>query len=166
MVRPPEPKVRLAHMLGEIPKLVRLGPGRLGDLLRAMAELAFARVLLAAKTVRELGIPDPPAPDGTGTAMAASAPAQAADIARISKAIAIVAPRVPWRSDCLVQCLAGRRWLATRGIEARISLGVKQERAQDGSKSLLAHAWLRAGDIVVTGGDVAEFGVFSPPHKP
>lgn len=160
MLRPPQAKVQTVRMLGEIPKLARIGPKPLASLLRAMAELAMARILLARQTVRNLRIPDP-----VSTPMQPPNAEQAEKIALISKAIAIIAPRVPWRSDCLVQCLAGRRWLASKGIEARITIGIKQEQAPDGSRFMLAHAWLAAGDIIVTGGDVAEFDAFSIPHK-
>lgn len=155
--RPAQVKVPLAHVLRELPALAAAGPMRALDIARAAAELAFARVLLARKTVRQLGIPDlTPAP---------SPPfhpdqQQQAQLDRIAKAIAIAVPRVPWRSDCLVQCLAARRWLATFGIPARIQIGMKRE-PRDGCKdALLAHAWLAVGDIVVTGGDVSDFAAF------
>lgn len=162
MLRPRQIKVQAVHVIGEIPKLMRLRPRHLAHLIRALAELANARSLLARKTVRELGIPDGNSDHGQLPPATAE---QADTIAYVSKAIAIVAPRVPWRSDCLVQCLAGRRWLATKGIAARITIGVKQEQAPDGSTILLAHAWLKAGNTVVTGGDVSEFDAFVMPRK-
>ncbi len=166
MVRPPEVKVPAKRLFGEIPKLVRRGPGHLPDLVRAFSELAFARILLTRKSVRDLGIPDSAPADTSGETYPSAVQVRAELIGRVSKAIAIVAPRVPWRSDCLIQCLAGRRWLTSHGIAARISIGVKQERAKDGSTCLLAHAWLTADDIIVTGGDVTEFDAFSVPRKP
>lgn len=152
--RPRQVKVPLAQAMGELPRLWAIGPRASGDLLRALGELALARIRLARRTAQQLQIPDRPDPAGT------DAPAPDADaltmIERVSRAIAIVAPRVPWRSDCLVQCLAGRRWLAAHGITARISIGMKRE---DGD-GLLAHAWLAVGETIVTGGDVADFAVF------
>ncbi|MFY7837214.1 MAG: lasso peptide biosynthesis B2 protein [Novosphingobium sp.] len=161
--RPAQAKVPLARILRELPVLATAGPARALDIARATAELAFARVLLARRTVRQLGIPDlSPAP---------SLPLQPdhrqrADIARISKAIAIAVPRVPWRSDCLVQCLAGRRWLAALGIPARIQIGVKRETRDGLDDALLAHAWLSVGEVVVTGGDIADFAAFGDRPQP
>lgn len=158
LYRPRQNKIGALRIVGELPKALLIGPGRLGDLLRALAELAFARILLARKTVQALGIPDlarthaPPA-----------SPQLHEATARVSKAIAIVAPRVPWRSDCLVQCLAGRRWLAAKGVPARITIGVKREKNEAGAESLLAHAWLTVGDIMITGGDIGEFRAFGDP---
>ncbi|MFN3552099.1 MAG: lasso peptide biosynthesis B2 protein [Novosphingobium meiothermophilum] len=152
--RPRQVKVPLARAMGELPRLWTIGPRASGDLLRALGELALARIRLARRTAQQLQIPDRPDPAGT------DAPAPDADaltvIERVSRAIAIVAPRVPWRSDCLVQCLAARRWLAGHGITARISIGMKRE---DGD-GLLAHAWLAVGETIVTGGDIADFAAF------
>lgn len=64
-----------------------------------------------------------------------------------------MALRVPWRSDCLVQALAGQRWLARQGIASEIVVGA----ATNGDGSLNAHAWLRHGERIVLGGDIARF---------
>lgn len=150
-------------MLRELPALAAAGPARSLDIARAMVELAFARALLARRTVRQLGIPDlSPVP---------SPPIQLDQrqhrhVVRIGKAIAIAVPRVPWRSDCLVQCLAGRRWLATLGISARIQIGIKRETRDGLDDALLAHAWLSVGEFVVTGGDIADFAAFGDRPQP
>lgn len=73
--------------------------------------------------------------------------------------ISRMATRVPWRADCLVQALAGRRWLEKEGISSRISVGAA--RGPDGS--LEAHAWLLCQDRVVLGGDVTRFNVLLDP---
>ncbi|HQS95374.1 lasso peptide biosynthesis B2 protein [Novosphingobium sp. 17-62-19] len=160
--RPAQVKVPPARVLRELPVLVAAGPARALDIVRATAELAHARILLSRKTVRQLGIPD------FGQSPSGFVPddRQCQHISRVAKAIAIAAPRVPWRSDCLVQCLAGRRWLAARGIPSRISIGMKREAQQGQDSILLAHAWLSAGDVIVTGGDIADFARFGdqPPH--
>jgi hypothetical protein len=51
----------------------------------------------------------------------------------------------PWKNRCLVESLAARCMLNRRRIHSQISLGV----AFDEKKKLLAHAWIRAGDIVI-----------------
>lgn len=64
-----------------------------------------------------------------------------------------VARRVPWRSDCLVQALAGQRWLARHGIPSEIVIGT----SKSPGGLFEAHAWLRQGDRIVLGGDIARF---------
>lgn len=163
MHRPRQQKVPFDRLLREAPKLMRLGQGRFTDLLRALAELALARWMLSRRTIRELGIPDLVR---SATAAAPALTAQQREIVmRVSKAIAIVAPRVPWRSDCLVQCLAGRRWLAARGIASQIRIGIKKDVEGGRHEVLLAHAWLAADDAIVTGGDLGGFEVFAGSSK-
>jgi len=73
-----------------------------------------------------------------------------------------MAARVPWRADCLVQALAGRRWLQKEGIPSRISVGATRDR----EGSLEAHAWLLCEDRIVLGGDVTRFKVLLDPGTP
>jgi hypothetical protein len=54
----------------------------------------------------------------------------------------------PWESKCLVQALVAKIMLRQLGIANTLYLGV----ARDDRKSLAAHAWLRCGGLVVTGG--------------
>lgn len=64
-----------------------------------------------------------------------------------------VARRMPWRADCLVQALAGQYWLRAKGIASEIVIGTA--RRTDGSFE--AHAWLRQGERIILGGDIARF---------
>lgn len=64
-----------------------------------------------------------------------------------------MAARVPWRSDCLVQALAGQQWLARQGIVTEIVVGT----AKGADGTFDAHAWLRQGDRIVLGGDISRF---------
>lgn len=64
-----------------------------------------------------------------------------------------MARRVPWRSDCLVQALAGQSWLRAEGIGSEIMIGTA--RTDDGAFE--AHAWLQHGESVILGGDIARF---------
>jgi hypothetical protein len=64
-----------------------------------------------------------------------------------------MAKRVPWRSDCLVQALAGQAWLAAGGIASEIRVGVGKPDAH----LFEAHAWLIAGGHVLLGGDVTRY---------
>lgn len=151
--RPVQVKVPLRRALGELPKLLRANAPRPADIARATWELALAHRTLRRHSIKSLGLLRREADNPHAKAFTA---AQRARIAEVSRAFEIAAPRVPWRSDCLVQCLAGRRWLARHGIATRIAIGIRRDEAG----AMLAHAWLCAGDIVVTGGDVADFAEF------
>jgi len=170
--RPVQPKVPLARAIRELPRLLRLSPRVWADMLRATWELAIALRTLRKQPVSTLGLlqrsPAARSPD-TLSADTPLTAAQHARIARVRYAIEVVAPRVPWRSDCLVQCLAGRRWLARHGVTTRIAIGVKR----DEIAALHAHAWLCADgitdsiaqEIIVTGGDVSDFDEFRPSKR-
>jgi hypothetical protein len=81
----------------------------------------------------------------------------------LSWAIGAAAARVPWRSDCLLRVMAADRWLRRYGHEPEFFLGAaKVETGQLG-----AHAWLRCGDVTVTGGSGKEFTeLMMPPTSP
>lgn len=69
----------------------------------------------------------------------------------VCRRVAQIATRVPWRTSCLVQAVAGCLLLRRRGIAATIRLGVKKDNG-----ALAAHAWLMVGGQVVLGGQAAE----------
>lgn len=79
-----------------------------------------------------------PEPHGRGDARAAE----------IGWALRAAAAHTPWESTCLVQALAGAAILRRRRIPSTLSLGVAREAAD---RQLIAHAWLRCGDEVLTG---------------
>jgi len=58
----------------------------------------------------------------------------------------------PWRTKCFEQAIAGKVMLKKRGIKGTLYLGVFKDQAN----KLRAHSWLKAGDMVVTGGPVIE----------
>jgi hypothetical protein len=61
--------------------------------------------------------------------------------------IEMVSPHTLWESKCLVQAIVGKILLRQRGIPNTLYLGV----STDGG-SLVAHAWLRCGEAILTGG--------------
>ena len=71
---------------------------------------------------------------------------------RVRLAIARSSHRLPWRSDCLVQAIAARRWLARLGVPTELAIGVP-EAQQEGFE---AHAWLTHQGRVITGGDISQ----------
>ena len=116
---------------------------------RAIIELAIARMRLGADHSDHLA-------NAKATRRVLPVPLtrdQKRLIDRVAFAIPRVAQRVPWRADCLIQALAGERWLRRRGICTQVVIGVKT----GGPVPLDAHAWLEAGDRIVTGGEIAAF---------
>lgn len=67
----------------------------------------------------------------------------------IGQAVCSAANNTPWQSVCLPQAVAGQWMLKRRRIPATIYLGVAKADAKP--EQLAAHAWLRCGDIILTG---------------
>jgi hypothetical protein len=114
----------------------------------AVAYLALARVAVVAlpfrMLARRLGIRHAETPAGAGVHPASS---------RVAWAIVAAARRAPWRAECLEQAIAAKAMLRRRGIASTLYLGMTQD-------PVAAHAWLRVGDMNVTGGrDVARYAV-------
>ena len=63
-------------------------------------------------------------------------------------AVGAVARRIPWDGRCLAQALAATGMLRRRGLEGTVSFGVSKGE----SAEFDAHAWLRMGSCMVTGG--------------
>lgn len=79
--------------------------------------------------------------------------------AHIGRIVEAAAAHAPWRSDCYPQALTARTFLALRKIPHVVSFGVRRK---DGA--LVAHAWVHAGEVSVTGGNdhtYAEVGAFA-----
>ena len=120
------------------------------DLVHATIELAVARVRLRSRQARDL----------LGSSETASRPSpQILDrslvelVERVAFAIPRAGRRLPWRADCLVQALAAQRWLGRHGVDTQIIVGVPKPMPSD----FEAHAWLKAGGRVVTGGDISGY---------
>ena len=116
------------------------------DLACAVIELALARLNLRTRRTREL-IAAPPA-EWTPLKVC-----EAELVERVAFAIPRVAARVPWRADCLVQALAAQCWLRRHQVATTLTLGIPENRPV----SFTAHAWLTAGDCVVTGGEIRDY---------
>ena len=127
------------------------GPRRMLAL-EAARELARARGETrrpGARYARGLALLDGPA-----------APVEARDqalAAEIGAVVAAVAAAAPFRALCLEQALAVRRMLVRRGVPAVLHIGMAQE---SGGRD--AHAWVTAGDRVVSGhADLGRFTVIA-----
>ena len=67
---------------------------------------------------------------------------------RIARIVGMASRHLPWTCTCLVQAIAGMQLLRGRGQSCTLYLGVAKDQAQQ----LCAHAWLRSGEVFVTGG--------------
>jgi hypothetical protein len=81
----------------------------------------------------------------------AASAARAALAAEIGWAVACAARNAPFAAVCLPQALAAKIMLRRRGIVAELFFGFSRE----GGGELATHAWLRVGDVEVTGYPVA-----------
>ena len=128
-------------------------------LFRAALELGWARVIHLRITPAKILARNLAASNNVAlhTATPASARLQPAHTSDLAETIAFVIPRVaarmPWRADCLIQAIAAQHWLAQKGIATRIVVGVDRE----GEGQLLAHAWLKLGERVITGGSNSRY---------
>ena len=68
--------------------------------------------------------------------------------ARIARIVGKVCDKTPWESKCLVRALAAQRLLYRQGLSSTLYLGCGMEEGK-----MVAHAWLRFGEMYVTGGD-------------
>jgi hypothetical protein len=71
---------------------------------------------------------------------------------RVGRVIETVSRYTAWESKCLVQAIVGKIMLRQRGISNTLYLGV----GRDDGKGLVAHAWLRCGETILTGGQGRE----------
>jgi hypothetical protein len=94
-----------------------------------------------------------------GTESALTATAEQVKIAgEIGWAVACLARRIPWDSRCLAQALAATWMLRSRELEGTVSFGADGR----GPHEFVAHAWLRFGPCLVTGGaDYKQFKTFT-----
>lgn len=142
--------MRLVHT---VRGFVRLG---LKDQVRftaAWSLLGFYRVLIAVlpfTAVRRLLGEDRTA---AGADPAAPLdPVQRARAAHIGRIVEAAAAHQPLRADCYPQALTARTFLFLRQIQHTVTFGVRR----DGDE-LVAHAWVHAGDVPVTGGSGDEY---------
>lgn len=142
---------RLRALKHDLKRAAGLGWIGWGDILRAIVELAIARVRLGTRDTRELlrraQARNRPVPMSTPN------PNPDALVDRVSFAIPRAGRRVPWRADCLVQALAAQHWLRRRGVMTTLVIGVRKPKPAD----FEAHAWLMAADRIVTGGQVGGY---------
>jgi len=124
-------------------QLVRLkGPER-ALLLEAVAALGVSGVLLRVRPFSRVA-----ARLGRHMAEGPSAadPATTETALRVRWAVDTASRHLFWKPVCLPQAVAAQWMLRRRGIASTLYLGVNPAAKYD------AHAWVRAGSIIVTGG--------------
>lgn len=130
-------------------KLRRLDRVEMLLLLEAGLLVTLAMLMLRirpfASIARQLGMPGADSFDGRLTE------AESRTVGRIATAIRRTGKYHPLRPKCLQEALAGRWMLRRRGFACTLYIGV----FRDDRLALSAHAWLRAGHILVTGGPVS-----------
>lgn len=111
----------------------------------ALASLAIARIAMVCIPFRWIAawLGTPGAQSSTTLTDEESCVAR-----QIGWAVSTLGPRVPWDGRCLAQALAATFMLRRRAMNGTVSFGV----SHDESGKLIAHAWLRCGSVLVTGG--------------
>jgi len=74
-------------------------------------------------------------------------------LTRIAYVLPRISHRLPWRSDCLIQAIAGQNWLARSGYQSEVQIGIEHPRGGNFG----AHAWLICDGVVVTGGNISRY---------
>lgn len=89
-------------------------------------------------------------------------------IFRVGWAVEQISYRTPWESKCLVKALTAQIMLARRKISSTLYLGVGKGK----DNKLLAHAWVRSGQVIITGAremagfkEVARFANYAGRNK-
>ena len=67
---------------------------------------------------------------------------------KIGWVVSEAARYTPWNSKCLVQALTTQKMMREKGIATTIYLGVRKGKDNE----MLAHAWIRCGSYIITGG--------------
>lgn len=130
-------------MIRQLTRFVRLPAPERRDLVEAVALCSVAGLLLKVLKFRRL------APRlGRHMAVSPAEPdrANGPTVARVSWAVAAAAHHLPWHPVCLPQAVAAQWMLRRRSIPSTLYLGADPARDYD------AHAWVRAGTTIVTGG--------------
>ena len=68
-------------------------------------------------------------------------------VGNVSWAVNTMSRHTFWECKCLAQAVAAKYLLRRRNIKSTLYLGV----ARDEQQQMVAHAWLRSGDKIVTG---------------
>ncbi len=73
---------------------------------------------------------------------------------RISTHVNRITEHTVWESKCLVRAMTARKLLKEEGIHSTLYLGVGKDEGK-----MIAHAWLRCGQMYVTGGNGKDYAM-------
>lgn len=132
-------------LVGGWKKFARLSWRERACLGEALVSLTAARLALVFIPIKKLA-PQLGAQHAQSPETFAS-PVERAQAQRVRWALSATSRRVPWRSVCFDQAVAAKWMLRRRALPSTLYLGV----ARDAQREMLAHAWLRCGDVYVTG---------------
>ena len=124
----------------------------------AILELLAARIRLSAVAAEKI-LGDLRSPL-SGPPRQPKNPLANSDVEHLSWAIAVAAQHVPWRSDCFIKTIAADRWLRRHHLQPDFYLGV----TKDEQGIFAAHAWLRYGDLTITGGRYDQYSKLIGPQ--
>ena len=71
---------------------------------------------------------------------------------QIRRTVQLAVRYAPWRADCYPQAIVARALLGLYRLPSCVSMGLKRDPATGEPQ---AHAWVRSGSTIVTGGDGA-----------
>ena len=74
--------------------------------------------------------------------------------ASVSRIVNRICTKTSWESKCLVRALTAQKLLKRKKIHSTMYLGCKMEEGK-----MVAHAWLRCGEMYVTGGNGEGYAV-------
>ena len=122
---------------------IRLSTAERRDLVEAVALCTVAGLLIRFLAFRRLA---PRLGQHMAVSPETSEAATLQEVARIRWAVAAAGAHLPWHPVCLPRAVAAHWMLRRRGIPSTLYLGADPARGYD------AHAWVRAGTTIVTGG--------------
>lgn len=70
------------------------------------------------------------------------------ELNKIGWTIRRISDHTPWKSNCLAQAITAQKMLARRNRSSEMYFGLKRGETSE----MEAHAWLKSGDTVLTGG--------------
>jgi len=126
-------------------RFVRLPLREQGLLIEAIAGLTLAGIILKtlpfARVAARLGRHMAVSPD-------AAEPGDLERARRVRWAIDLAARNLPWKPVCFPRAVAATYMLRRRGVSSTMYFGV------DPARDLDAHAWVRVGPLIVSGGPI------------
>lgn len=133
------------HGMNGLTRFLRLSVRDQALLVEALAALTLATIMLRsvsfARLARRLGVHMAESPPSAPESVEQQA-------GRVQWALDVAASRLPWKPVCFPRAVAATAMLRRRRISSTLYFGVDRARGLD------AHAWVRVGRLIVSGGPV------------